>query len=94
MADTASSESKPAEEKLAANQYDPHKWLEDVLGEKPMDWVKERNEECIKALGDPKQTEDYRRILAILDSKDKIPAIHQIGSTETSNVSKVSPRKA
>ena len=59
-----------------------------------MDWVKERNEECVKALGDPKQTEDYRRILAILDSKDKIPSIHQIGSTETSNVSKVSPRKA
>ena len=64
---------------------DPHKFLEDVLGEDSMAWVKERNDACIAAIGDPTKTEDYDRILAILDSKDKIPAINQIGTPETSN---------
>eukprot|EP00566_Odontella_aurita_P004902 CAMPEP_0113532710 /NCGR_PEP_ID=MMETSP0015_2-20120614/4208_1 /TAXON_ID=2838 /ORGANISM="Odontella" /LENGTH=760 /DNA_ID=CAMNT_0000431697 /DNA_START=111 /DNA_END=2393 /DNA_ORIENTATION=- /assembly_acc=CAM_ASM_000160 len=58
---------------------DPHKFLEDVLGDKSLDWVKARNKECISALGDPTATERYRRILAILDSKDKIPSVRQIG---------------
>jgi prolyl oligopeptidase len=57
---------------------DPHKWLEEVLGEKQLDWVKERNAEVIGALGDPKDTEMFRRILAILDSKDKIPRAFMI----------------
>ena len=58
-----------------------------------MDWVKERNESVLRHSAIPnrrKTTGEYRNP----DSKDKIPAIHQIGSTETSNVSKVSPRKA
>ena len=60
---------------------DPHKFLEEVLGEKPLAWVKERNAECIDKYGDPTKTEDYKRILAILDSKDKIPGIAQIGNS-------------
>ena len=64
---------------------DPHKFLEDVLGDESMAWVKERNDACIAAIGDPTKTKDYERILAILDSKDKIPAINQIGTPETSN---------
>ena len=66
-----------------ATVEDPHKFLEDVLGEEPMAWVKERNAACIAALGDPTETERYRRILAILDSKDKIPGINQIGDEST-----------
>ncbi len=58
---------------------DPHKFLEDVLGEEPLAWVKERNANCIAAVGEPTQTNDYKRILSILDSKDKIPHIAQIG---------------
>ena len=26
---------------------DPHKWLEEVLGEKQLDWVKEQNAKCM-----------------------------------------------
>lgn len=65
-----------------ADAEDPHKWLEEVLGEKQLEWVKERNADCIKALGDPKETETYKKILSILDSKDKIPHIYRIGGIQ------------
>ena len=57
---------------------DPHKFLEDVLGDKSLEWVKTQNENCIAKYGDPTDTSgdknsDYQRILDILDSKDKIP---------------------
>lgn len=58
---------------------DPHVWLEDVLGEKPLQWVRERNEACIASVGDPLKTNSYKRILGILDSKDKIPGVTRIG---------------
>lgn len=53
----------------AAAPADPHLWLEDVLGEKQLAWVEEENRKCIAAVGDPKETESYARIKAILDSK-------------------------
>jgi prolyl oligopeptidase len=59
---------------------DPHAWLEEVLGEKPLQWVKERNEQCITAVGDPLQMDSYKRILGIFDSKDKIPGVTRIGN--------------
>lgn len=52
---------------------DPHKFLEDVLSDKSMGWVKQQNSKCITKYGDPTTTKDYRRLLDILDSKDKIP---------------------
>mmetsp|Transcript_47741 Transcript_47741/g.88926 ORF Transcript_47741/g.88926 Transcript_47741/m.88926 type:complete len:820 (+) Transcript_47741:9-2468(+) len=59
---------------------DPHAWLEDVLGEKQLEWAKGRNEECIATVGDPSKLETYKRILAIYDSKDKIPGLRRIGN--------------
>ena len=62
---------------------DPHRWLEDVLGDRPLAWVEGKNKECIKAVGDVTKTGDtYGRILSILDSKDKIPPIYRIGTEE------------
>jgi prolyl oligopeptidase len=59
---------------------DPHRWLEDVAGEKPLAWVRERNAECLKALA---ETEDFARLearlLSILDSKERIPMVSRIG---------------
>ena len=63
-------------------QDDPHKWLEEVLGEEPLAWVKSKNDEVIAAVGDPTTTEAYKRILAILDSKDKIPNLFRIGGPD------------
>ena len=69
-------------QKMERMQEDPHKWLEDVLGDEPMKWVKSKNEEVIAAVGDPAKTTAYARILAILDSKDKIPNLHRIGNAD------------
>jgi len=61
---------------------DPHKWLEEVLGDEPLKWVKSKNDEVIAAVGDPTTTTTYQRILAILDSKDKIPNLYRIGGPD------------
>ena len=59
---------------------DPYQWLEEVLGEKPLAWVKERNAESV---GELRRSEQFRtldhRILEILDSEARIPAIQKIG---------------
>jgi len=62
--------------------YDPHKFLENVLSEESMEWAKQQNDNCISKYGDPTKTDDYRRLLSIMDSKDKIPSVSQIGSAE------------
>ena len=64
----------------AAEPEDPYLWLEEVTGEKPLEWVKERNAESLAALA---KSDRYRtlekRLLSILDSKDKIPLVTKIG---------------
>ena len=59
---------------------DPHLWLEEVAGEKPLEWVRERNNRAVAALA---AGEEFRRlearILSILDSKEKIPFVTKIG---------------
>ena len=59
---------------------DPHLWLEDVTGEKQIAWVRERNAESTQALtsGTGFATLE-QRILSILDSKERIPAVTKIG---------------
>jgi hypothetical protein len=49
-----------------------------VLGEEAMAFVDERNAVAVSVLGDPKGTDDYNAVLAILDSKDKIPHLRKI----------------
>jgi prolyl oligopeptidase len=59
---------------------DPYQWLEEVLGEKPLAWAKERNAESIGAVA--RSTEFHtleHRILEILNSDARIPAIQKIG---------------
>jgi prolyl oligopeptidase len=64
----------------APEPADPHQWLEDVAGERQLDWVKARNAEAVAALatGDAFKTLE-ERLLAILDSKEKIPYVSKIG---------------
>ena len=53
---------------------DPYLWLEDVLGEKAIAWVKEQNERSTKILeAVPEYQPIHDRTLEILDSKDRIP---------------------
>jgi prolyl oligopeptidase len=59
---------------------DPYQWLEEVLGEKALAWVKERNAESMRELTGSEQFRALdRRILEILDSDARIPAIQKIG---------------
>ncbi len=59
---------------------DPYQWLEEILGDKPLSWVKERNAESV---GELAQSDKFRalehRILEILDSDARIPAVEKIG---------------
>ena len=53
---------------------DPFLWLEDVHGEKPMDWVKQQNAKALSVLtADPDYRKDYDALLAVLDATDRIP---------------------
>eukprot|EP00808_Paulinella_micropora_P021323 g21249.t1 len=60
-------------------EADQFRWLEDVHGDRALAWVKEQNKLAIAELGDPTHTDVFKKILAILDSKDKIPLARKIG---------------
>ena len=60
---------------------DRHAWLEDVTGDKPLQWVKAQNAKAeaeIAATPEFKQLEG--RILTMLDSDAKIPGVQKIGA--------------
>ena len=59
---------------------DHNAWLEDVLGDRSMVWVKDRNCKTLETFGEPPQLKMYDRILSILNSKDKIPYARKINS--------------
>lgn len=64
-----------------AQVEDKHQWLEDVVGEKALDWVKARNQETRQKLDNDAGFVKLRRDLqVILDSKDRIPGIQKIGN--------------
>src|SRR5690606_12898689 len=62
-------------------EADPHAWLEEVEGERALDWVRTRNAVTQSELA---ENEEFRRmkadILAILDSDAKIPGVEKIGA--------------
>jgi prolyl oligopeptidase len=60
---------------------DPHLWLEDVMGEKQLEWVRERNAESRKSLAEGEAFAALEsRLLSILDSKERIPLVSRIGN--------------
>jgi prolyl oligopeptidase len=70
----------PDEPAMAATAADPWLWLEDVTGERALDWVRERNARTEAELAaTPGFQALEAQIRAILDSEDKIPAVQKIG---------------
>ena len=68
-------------ETAAATPADPYLWLEDVQGERALAWVRERNAHSEKLLqAVPGYDTRRQNILEVLDSKDRIPAVHRIGN--------------
>ncbi|HET6283144.1 MAG TPA: prolyl oligopeptidase family serine peptidase, partial [Polyangia bacterium] len=58
---------------------DPYLWLEEVTAERSLAWVRERNQTSMKELGTPAQEALKKRLLAIYDSKEKIPYVAKLG---------------
>jgi len=54
---------------------DPHMWLEEIEGAGPLAWCREQNARTVSTIGDPERSDAYAKILAIADSKDKIPHV-------------------
>ena len=64
----------------AANAADPYLWLEDVTSDKALEWVDNHNTLTIDELaGDDSFRALQARLLAILDSKDRIPYVTKRG---------------
>lgn len=63
-----------------ADDTDPYLWLEEVDGEKALDWVKAQNAVSIRELSAvPEYAPILDRTLAILDSRERIPMPSQEG---------------
>ena len=64
---------------MTATPADPYLWLEDVEGAKQLEWVREQNKSVEKYT----QTPEFKRlqsdILAMMDSKEKIPGARKLG---------------
>src|SRR5215471_4027965 len=64
----------------SANDDDPYLWLENVTGERALSWVHEQNAISTNELERSPDFEPIRkRLLAILDSKEKIPYVSKHG---------------
>jgi prolyl oligopeptidase len=59
---------------------DPWLWLEDVSGDKALEWVKQQNEQSTGELaGTPRFQALDKRFLDILNSREKIPFVSKVG---------------
>ncbi|GAA1965543.1 prolyl oligopeptidase family serine peptidase [Amycolatopsis minnesotensis] len=59
---------------------DPYLWLEDVTGDAPLDWVRERNSETAAALAETPRFAALRdEIREVLDADDRIPYVVRRG---------------
>lgn len=76
--DLSASTSPTEESAFAAN--DPYLWLEDVTGERALDWVKQKNAISTSELEASENFKPIRdRLLSILDSKERIPYVAKYG---------------
>src|SRR4030095_14716602 len=60
---------------------DPYLWLEDISSERSLAWVREQNAATVREFGTSGDFETLRqRLLAILDSKERIPGVAKHGA--------------
>jgi prolyl oligopeptidase len=78
MACVKGKDDKPAQK--SPEMVDPYLWLEDITGEKPIAWVRERNAESEKELGGESFKQLEAGILKIMDSEAKLPYISKKGN--------------
>jgi prolyl oligopeptidase len=69
-----------AQSASAAVANDPYLWLEDVSGDKALDWVRARNAQAEAEFGADARYQPLRaRLLAILNSQERIPYVTRMG---------------
>ncbi|PRX46448.1 prolyl oligopeptidase [Prauserella shujinwangii] len=69
-----------SEARTRLDDNDPYLWLEDVTGERPLDWVRARNAETVAALAGDTGFERLRAALReVLDADDRIPYVRRRG---------------
>ncbi len=60
---------------------DPYRWLEEVTGERALDWVRARNATATEEFaGDPRYEPLRSELLAILNSRARIPFVTRMGA--------------
>ena len=65
----------------ASSNSDPFAWLEDVQGEKALNWVRERNALSQNELtARPEYAPIKAQMLEVLNAKDRIPAVARRGA--------------
>ncbi|QJR10101.1 hypothetical protein DSM104443_01153 [Usitatibacter rugosus] len=65
---------------ISADPVDPYLWLEEVTGEKPIAWAKERNAETTSALeARPEFKALHDRLLAVYNARERIPGVKKLG---------------
>ncbi len=70
----------PAAPTMNTTAADPYLWLEDVTAAKSLDWVRQQNAFSTKELeASPDFAPLRQRLLAILDSKERIPSVAKHG---------------
>jgi prolyl oligopeptidase len=66
---------------------DPYIWLEEVESPESIAFAKAANEKCLAALGDPREKDTYKRVLAALETDERIPHVRMLGyHTETGDM--------
>ena len=56
-----------------------NRFLEEVEGERAVAWVRRQNDRTLQALGDPSESPLFAKVLAILESSDRIAHVERVG---------------
>jgi prolyl oligopeptidase len=64
---------------LAAPDDDPHLWLEDIEGERALDFVTQQNQRTLDKFGGPRFERDRDTLTGIFDRPDNIPYVTRRG---------------
>ncbi|GKY91272.1 hypothetical protein MPSEU_000099700 [Mayamaea pseudoterrestris] len=67
------------------DEEDPYIWLEEIDSKDSLDFAKAANDACLSALGNPESSVSYAKILATLESNDRIPHATQHGHDKDGN---------
>eukprot|EP00986_Skeletonema_menzelii_P008670 scaffold3756_cov142-Skeletonema_menzelii.AAC.4 len=64
------------------DEEDPYIWLEEVESPESIEFAKSANAKCLAELGNPSETDTYKRVLTALQSDDRIPHVRMLGYDE------------